>query len=275
MLERDFNPGIRSTLAGLGEMARGDSEYWDSEIAALLPRVARRGKPSRSGRRVSGEAQTVVSLDIALLTALPIAVERQLLHHVSAELGGRLEFVHVEQLRRLAREGSAGKRLALPGGLAATRSFRELQLTLAENTAQLLSRSYSYPLTVPGEASVPELGSVIHARMIQAGEEANAAHHSGSLLNPLLLARELIVRNWRDGDRFFPAKTREPKKLKELLQPPRLGRPVPPEERKSWPVIESAGQIVWVRGFAVPEAFAASGSPAVLIEETQIEVRAR
>src|SRR5262249_28807507 len=151
----------------------------------------------------------------------------------AAQLGGRLEFVHVEQLRRLAREKSVGKRLMLPGGLAATRSFREIQLTMADITTQPRFRSYRYPLTVPGEASVPELGSVIHARMIQAGEEANAAHHSGALLNPLLLARELIVRNWRDGDRFFPAKTREPKKLKELLQPARLGRPVPPEERKS------------------------------------------
>jgi tRNA(Ile)-lysidine synthetase-like protein len=92
------------------------------------------------------------------------------------------------------------------------------------------------------------------------------------LLNPLLLARELIIRNWRDGDRFFPAKTREPKKLKELLQPARLGRPVLPEERKSWPVIESAGQIVWVRGFAVPEAYAASSGPAVLIEESRLDL---
>jgi tRNA(Ile)-lysidine synthase len=275
MLERDFNPGIRATLAGLAEMARSDSGYWDHEIAALLQRVSRPGKPSRSGRKVSGEAQNVVSLDIALLTALPTAVERQLLHHVAARLGGRLEFVHVEQLRRLAREKSAGKRLALPGGLAATRSFRELQLTVADNTAQPLSCSYSYPLTIPGEASVPELGSVICARMIQTGEKADSTHNSGTLLNPLLLARELIVRNWRDGDRFFPANTRAPKKLKELLQPARLGPQVLPEERKSWPVIESAGQIVWVRGFAAPEAFAASGGPAVLIEENRLEVRTR
>jgi hypothetical protein len=55
--------------------------------------------------------------------------------------------------------------------------------------------------------------------------------------------------------------------VKELLQPGRLGRELSPGERKSWPVIESAGQIVWVRGLPVPEAFAARRGEAVLIEE--------
>jgi hypothetical protein len=42
---------------------------------------------------------------------------------------------------------------------------------------------------------------------------------------------------------------------------------MPLAERKIWPVVESAGQIVWVRGFAVPEAFAFRAGDAVMIEE--------
>jgi hypothetical protein len=55
--------------------------------------------------------------------------------------------------------------------------------------------------------------------------------------------------------------------VKELLQVGRLGHELSPFERKTWPVIESAGQIVWMRGFPVPEAFAAKTGEAVLIEE--------
>jgi tRNA(Ile)-lysidine synthetase-like protein len=86
------------------------------------------------------------------------------------------------------------------------------------------------------------------------------------------LAPQLTLRNWRAGDRFLPAKTRSPRKLKDLLQAGRLGQRLSLAERKAWPVLESAGEIVWVRGFACPEKFApvsAKDSDAVLIEETE------
>jgi len=57
------------------------------------------------------------------------------------------------------------------------------------------------------------------------------------------------VRNWRPGDRFWPAHTKSGKKIKELLQEHHVtGTP-----RKAWPVVVSGEEIVWVRGFAVPE----------------------
>jgi tRNA(Ile)-lysidine synthase len=279
LLEQDFSPGIRKTLADLAEIARAESEYWDRETAALLPRIIRPGKPSRSGRNTSREASRTLSLDLAALTSLPLALERQLLHRVAGQLGSRLEFVHVQQLSELAREKRTGKRVILPGGLVAQRSFRELQFTTPDKDRdhhdedERSTAGYEYPLRVPGETPVPELGSIIHVRLIHLGREQSSTYNSGSLLNPARLAAQLIVRNWRAGDRFFPARTRAPKKLKELLQPDRLGRDVLPHERKSWPVVESAGEIVWVRGFSVPESFAAAGGSAVLIEERQSDVR--
>jgi tRNA(Ile)-lysidine synthase len=72
----------------------------------------------------------------------------------------------------------------------------------------------------------------------------------------------LRVRNWRPGDRFWPAHTKSPKKIKELLQERRVAQP----ERKSWPVVESGAEIVWLRGFPVPAKYRAKpGRAAVLI----------
>ena len=56
------------------------------------------------------------------------------------------------------------------------------------------------------------------------------------------------MRNWRAGDRFWPAHSKAPKKIKELLQDRKLAT----KERKLWPVVVSAGEIVWVRGFPTP-----------------------
>ncbi|HEY2393700.1 MAG TPA: tRNA lysidine(34) synthetase TilS, partial [Candidatus Angelobacter sp.] len=64
LLERDFNPAIRQTLADLAELARGEEDYWSAELAQLLPRLIMQGKPSRSGRSTSGDAEGVLALDI-------------------------------------------------------------------------------------------------------------------------------------------------------------------------------------------------------------------
>jgi tRNA(Ile)-lysidine synthase len=103
-------------------------------------------------------------------------------------------------------------------------------------------------------------------------QQVASARDAAALLDRARLATKLTVRNWRPGDRFFPAKTKAPKKLKELLAPSRVVGHISPAERKSWPVVESAGQLVWVRGFPVPEALASvsEDQEAVLIEESEL-----
>lgn len=272
LLERDYNPAIRSTLAELAELARADAEYWTAETTSLLPRLVRPGKPSRSGRTTSGDASRTVALDLAAFRALPLALQRQVLYRVGERLGISLEFTHIHQLTQLIEGNRRGQRVPLPGGNAAALSFRELQIGPAGESAA--GHDYQYSLFIPGEVVVPELGSVIRVRLVRAGEPSSAEYQEGALLDRALLAPDLTVRNWRAGDRFFPAKTRSPKKLKELLEAGRLGRRLSAGERKAWPVVESAGQIVWVRGYATPEMLAPSatrGGDAVLIDEVELK----
>ncbi|HZR29296.1 MAG TPA: tRNA lysidine(34) synthetase TilS, partial [Terriglobales bacterium] len=90
------------------------------------------------------------------------------------------------------------------------------------------------------------------------------------LLNPQCLGGGLIVRNWRHGDRYWPAHTKSPKKVKELLQKKTEA------ERKVWPVITSGGEIIWMRGFPAPArvslpADAPASASGLLIEELEAE----
>jgi tRNA(Ile)-lysidine synthase len=73
----------------------------------------------------------------------------------------------------------------------------------------------------------------------------------------------LVIRNWRPGDRFWPAHTRSEKKVKELLQE----RHLPAREKSLWPVALADDQLVWMRGFPVSTRHVASHEPAVVIEE--------
>ena len=271
LLERDFNPAIRQTLADLAELARGEEEFWENELSLLLPRMVREGKPSRSGRSLSGQSAEVLALDLRALGSQPLAVRRLVLHVTAGRLGVALEFRHIQQLTELMEHGKPGKKLALPDGLWANCTQRELHL--GKQTLEF-PESYSYSLSIPGEVAVPELGLTIRARLISAGKQKVSDYNSATLLNPNMLGPELTVRNWRAGDRFFPAHTRSPKKVKELLQPGRLGQEFSPVQRRQWPVIESSGQIVWMRGFPVAQNFACSSGDAVLIEELKMNAEA-
>jgi tRNA(Ile)-lysidine synthase len=267
LLERDFNPAIRQTLADLAELARAEDEYWNNELLKLLPRLVRQGKPSRSGRSLSGDSGQVVALDLVTLQGLPLALQRLAMQGIAENLGITLEFKHIQQLIELAGPAKQGKKLALPEGLVANRTMREIQFS---QTLEKSLENYCYSLPIPGEIAVPELGNTIRARLISAGKQKVSGYNAASLLNPNLLGPELKVRNWRAGDRFFPAHSQSPKKVKELLQPGRLGQQLSLVQRKAWPVIESAGQIVWMRGFSVSRDFACSSGDAVLIEEMKM-----
>ena len=270
LVERDFNSGIRQTLADLAEVARAEAEYWDAEVSALVTRLVRFGKPSRSGRSSSGDASRTLALDLKMFRELPIALQRQVLHAVARKLGIALEFKHIQQLTDRSHGRASSKRLVLPGGYVAVWTFRELQFSPTQG--RVPATDYEYLLPIPGEVAVQELGTVIRARVVTSGggQKTPTPHGSQSLLNRGLLSDQLQVRNWRAGDKFFPANTHAPRKLKELLQAGRLGRELSSEDRRLWPVVESAGRIVWVRGLATPAALAANGDDAVAIEEEKI-----
>jgi len=273
ILESSYNPALRQNLAELAEVARAEEDYWEKEISGLLPRLVRFGKPSRSGRSSGPAGPDVIALELALFQGLPLAAQRRVLRAITQQFGVGLEYKHVQQLLTLVQPDHArqkprkpAKEVELPGGLVAVRSFRELQISSRES--QLPPADYCYRLDIPGEVAIPELKSRIRAQLVSAGN--NVSGYNAALLNQALLAPEVKVRNWRPGDRFFPAHTRSPKKVKELLQPARLGREISPAERKAWPVIENEGEIVWMRGFSVPEAYAANAGHGIEIQETKI-----
>lgn len=266
LLEREYNPAIRQTLADLAEVARGDEEYWQTELTGLMARLVRSGKPSRSGR--SNRRQMTLAVDLATLQALPLAIQRRLLRGMGEQFGVALEFKHIQELLVFASQASQAKTLELPRGLVARRSLRELQIT--NDVESDAVPEYCYSLRVPGETTVPELGITIRTQALIVRGDEDLSRYNFQLLNRAALAPELTIRNWRAGDRFFPAHTRSPKKVKELLQSGRLGRELSPALRKSWPVIESGGELVWMRGYPVPEAFAAKSGEAVSIEEVKL-----
>ncbi len=254
-LLRGLNPNLDETLGEMAEIARGEEDYWDEQVRRLLPSVQ---SPSAAGERES-------ALLVSALREHPLALERRLLRLAAQLQGLRLEFRHVEDVLALAAaEPCRSERLIeLPHGWEAVRSGAELWF----RNRSLISkepRAYDLHLPVPGEAQAA--GRRIRASLLaSAAEFAQARVTEGQvLLDPALASAALRVRNWRPGDRYWPAHTRGPKKLKELLLAPH----VPRAQKPFWPVVVSGEEIVWVPGFAPPERFRVRDeSPAALLLE--------
>jgi tRNA(Ile)-lysidine synthase len=80
------------------------------------------------------------------------------------------------------------------------------------------------------------------------------------------LGPALQVRSWRDGDRMRPVGLGGSKTLQDLF----TDRKVPRALRRTLPVVEAAGEIVWVAGVALDERFAAGEGESVSLSARQV-----
>lgn len=295
LLTREYNPALAEVLSDMAEIARGEEEYWDCEVRQRMPKVA--------GRAVGERPATIF---VERLLAETAAMQRRLLRAFAEQHGLRLEFRHVEELLAIARaEASAAEiRAELPQGWEAVRQEGELWFRIRSEQAE---QKAAYDFALPAGRQVEVAGRKIRAILVSgqvssAGEAGGSASVTRVLLDAALMERNLRVRNWRPGDRYWPAHTKEPKKLKELLQ----ARHIPRAYKAIWPVVVSgmaAGspapgspprpgfgrggvavrpdlgrdgvqeEIVWVPGFAAPERFQVQpeSTEALLLEEAPLD----
>jgi len=240
-------------MGELAEIARAEEEHWG------------RGHPEI--RRGGGAAETrqAASLQVGRLSMLPLAAQRRLVrawletHMPNVSISFRL----IEEALDMAC-GVAGGKLKLPGGWNLRRGREELLLELEPFGGRGEAADYQYALPVPGVVEIPELGVCIEARVVDVGGVPEDKRDE--LLDLARIPKEVLIRNWRAGDRFQPAHTAAEKKVKELLS----DRHATGVEKKLWPVAVAKGcGLIWMRGFAVPAAFQtpAGASKAIWIRE--------
>ena len=246
VLEREFNPAVLEGLSELAEIARDEEDYWENEISGWLGTVVQwsqpewtRGLPGFEGSQAlvqiqasrpalspelverleqPGPAVMNASVSRPWLLTEPRAVQRRVVKAVGDEAGIPLEFKHIEEILRFAAEdGPPGKELSLPLGWKLRREPEAVVFVTPDLRRQERIPDYEYSLAVPGRSLVPELGVVIEALLV-APDAQDAEYNPQELLRAELLPERLLVRNWRAGDRFWPAHTKSPKKIKELLQ---------------------------------------------------------
>ena len=100
--------------------------------------------------------------------------------------------------------------------------------------------------------AVPEIGMRFRLKVFDWAARERETTFRGALDRDLLRS-PLVLRNWRPGDSFQPQGRGHVLKLKQLLRETRVAL----RDRTGWPVLTSAGALVWARGCPVAAEYAA------------------
>jgi tRNA(Ile)-lysidine synthase len=235
-----WNPRLREHMAQMAVLARDEEAWWQAEVVRIAPQLLLPGRPARGGGRAAGSgARAGLALDVARLAQRAPALERRLLRYAAEQFGVALDFSATEKLRSLALNGRAGQKLALPHGLCAERTARELRFSVEPISPAKEGAGAPYSVTIPGEVEAPVFGLRLSIELTAGGANEGGNGQPGS--SPVTTA---TLRNWKPGDRVRLRYSGGPRKIKEVLERLR----VTGTDRALWPVLEAGGRIIWMKG---------------------------
>jgi tRNA(Ile)-lysidine synthase len=250
LLEARFNPSIVDALASQAELARDDWNWMLDEV-----------------RSKKLEARST-----AELLAAPRALRRLALWRAMTEAaGGRtVSLAHVEAVLELLESPSLGGSIDAPGHVVERVGDRVVLRSGRSDGAHPEPDPFRYPLSIPGEVTLPEHGLVVSAhRAGVPGAQALGVvgamprNRATAVIAADGWAAPLAVRNRRPGDRFRPFGLNGQKKLQDFL----VDRKVARADRDRVPlVVDENDRILWVAGHEIDEAFRVTeASRAVII----------
>ena len=255
----EINPSVAEALAQTAALAQADDSFWKRYVYHLERKYTRRGEQS-------------IEVELDALHRLPHAAALRLLRSALLAVSepqdeqASLSYNHIRSLLEWAtalkgENKAAPPRLALPGNLAARRNSKHLILfgrsAQIDSNAGRQSPGYQLTVTPPCDLQIPGTGLRCQLEFIDLAGRATAYNKGWkALLDRSAIELPVVLRSWRAGDAYQPAGRHKSQKLKELFQRHRI----PVGQRASWPVLESAGRIVWSWQFGPALGVAASES---------------
>jgi len=179
------------------------------------------------------------------LLAEPIAMQRRLLRRWIETVRGHLrglDFVHVEELIRLMKEGAPQRRLAIPGGWEMVREYDVVKLV--RRSAKIKRQRYSYELHAGSSLPIAEAGWEIRSELIEKPLAQYPADLTEAVFDVACLTEALTVRNFRHGDYFQPLGMTGHRKIKDLFIDNKLTLSL----RAKLPLLVLGEEVIWIPG---------------------------
>ena len=261
LLRERFNPAIQDALTRAATIL-GDEDAWLASLSAEILGDCRERLPSGSDR-----------LLIDRLSIVPAAARRRVLRQwlVAGGVDGEtLTFEGIEAIDHLVlRPRGSGR--AAGAGWAVERRYNGLHLLTSCDDAGV--EAFRGRLALRGETLVSAAGirawagcgnSIIRDRSSCPGALPAAA----SLDRAAIGRKALFVRSWRPGDRMQPLGQSGSQKLQDIF----VNSKIPRRQRGRIPIVECAGEIIWLPGYRVARGWEvkAEGRPTLELRLSEI-----
>jgi tRNA(Ile)-lysidine synthase len=235
LLRNRYQPGLDRTVLRLMEIVGAEAGFVAAAAADYL--ASRPEATHRTGK----------------FAALPLAVQRKVLHMQLLQMGLPAEFEIVEQLRP-----APGKKVSLGSGPAVARDAggkvgccEPVSFAFATGTSRLTVSDK------PGRANFG--GREFQWRVVPASRSRPPRKQPPSELAAAReyfdadrIGGEIILRHWRPGDRFQPLGLKSDAKLQDLF----VNAKIPAARRRELVLASTrAGDIFWVEGLRIGDAF--------------------
>jgi tRNA(Ile)-lysidine synthase len=275
VLRRDFEPLSVVRLARLAGHAREEEIFWRSLEQERFETLASRDSAGNISLRIDDLLSPLPWLARAGAAgrtqgsppSSTLALTRRLVRRIVADLQGsrrNLTARHIQDVLDLAEKSQSGARIELPG-IVVRHVFDRIVFSPAPVAAEVKASSenglhdceFEYAVALPGSSKtscivVAEIQRRFDLKVIDWPSGSGETIQYRGALDFERLRWPLTLRSWRPGDSYRPRGHRRVRKLKRLF----LESRVPQDARATWPVLTSAGQLVWASGYPVAEEFA-------------------
>jgi len=251
LLEAEYNPNAKNVLCRTAEILQSESELLDKIAGENLSTCVITCHPS------------IIEINIANFNTRHLAIQRRILRHCIANVADStcdVSFEHIESILHLSSNSKPNGILILPHNVEVIKAYEKLIIRKAKSDGECIE--FEYELKVPGITELPELNSMIVAKLNEncsnydqkrffAGTQNDKNQFSEVFDFDKIKQHPLHVRNRRRGDRFQPLGMRGEKKLKDFF----IDAKVPKQLRNQIPILVSGAEILWVVGYRMSDRF--------------------
>ncbi len=238
LLKEKIQPMAAEHIAGAGTHLQEIMDYIDCQRDQVYTEIVRRDR----GRLV---------IDAGMFEEVPAVIGREVILKMMQELsGGRKDItaVHVESVESVFR-GQTGKKVMLPYGMAAEKSYEYLLLYQKGTGIRQKEGRYSQPQTIQlGSAyKVPWRGRgccdiVFYKKTVENLLELNLKKHCTKCFDYAKMDSMPVLRYPEEGDFLWLDRAGRAKKLSRLFIDEKVSR----GERKDMVVLAEGHHVIWI-----------------------------
>lgn len=252
ILEREFNPKIVYNLAKLSVIAQNNYKIVSSYINKFLEMI------------LVVRNKSEVELNLENLTLFDDILFSDLFQHITnTYFNYTLSFAQIEELKNLV-HAETGKYIMLSQRIFVYKN---------RQTLNFIARDDDFHKQVVKK--IPKIGHAIWKSFFIEFEEIHKEDFRTTddkfteFFDYDRIEDEIIVRNWREGDKFSPLGMKGSKKLSDFF----VDLKVPLYKKNEYPVFLSNNEIFWVGGLRISDKFKVTSKTTRVLKGRLIKIK--